>query len=54
MAIERRKCQLCSAEYYGSKNKTTCSNACKQKIYRLRKSREKALKDMENADRASN
>ena len=34
MAIEQRKCVKCGAMFYGSKNKLTCSNACKQKKYR--------------------
>lgn len=40
MAVELRKCQVCNNTYYGSKNKTTCSNKCKQKLYRLRKNDE--------------
>ena len=34
MPIEQRECVKCGAMFYGSKNKLTCSNACKQKKYR--------------------
>lgn len=34
MAIELRKCEVCANTFYGSKNKKTCSNACRQKQHR--------------------
>ena len=43
MAIEMRKCVKCGAKFYGSKNKLTCSNACKQKKYRDDKNANKRI-----------
>ena len=34
MAIELRKCVICGAEYYGSKNKITCSGKCRAQKFR--------------------
>lgn len=37
MAIEKRKCQECEKEFYGSINRKTCSNKCRQSAHRKRK-----------------
>ena len=34
MAIEKRKCKQCDAEFYGSSNAKYCSKKCKQKAWR--------------------
>ncbi len=34
MAIEKRKCEVCDSEFYGSKNKKTCSGKCRTAKHR--------------------
>ena len=36
MAIEKRSCVMCGKEFYGSKNKLTCSNKCRTRKCRSR------------------
>lgn len=36
MAIEKRVCEVCQKEFYGSSNKKTCSGKCRTKKCRTR------------------
>jgi hypothetical protein len=41
MAIEKRVCEVCKSEFYGSSNKKTCSVKCRVKKHRAGKKDER-------------
>ena len=43
MAIEKRVCEVCQKEFYGSSNRKTCSGKCRVKKHRL--SKKEAIND---------
>lgn len=53
MAIDKRSCVVCGAEFYGSKNAKFCSSKCKQKDYYERSKNKKQLSSSESDNDSS-